>query len=43
MRTKTKLKTLSFLFSALFAAGVFAADSIGEPGRSAGEMTRLST
>jgi hypothetical protein len=42
MRTKTKLKTLSFLFSALFAAGVFAADSAGEPGRNAGGKNPLN-
>jgi len=35
MRTRTNLLTLSFLCSALFAAGVaMAADSAGEPGRS---------
>jgi len=34
MRNKTGLVTLSLLCSALFATGAFAADSMGEPGRS---------
>ena len=41
MRTKTKLLNLSLLCSALFAAGAWAADSAGEPGRSAGKKNPL--
>jgi hypothetical protein len=41
MRTRTGAVTFSFLFSTLFAAGAFAADSIGETGRSAGGKNPL--
>jgi len=41
MRTRTKLLNLSLLCSALFAAGAWAADSAGEPGRSAGKKNPL--
>ena len=34
--------TLSLLFSALFATGAFAADSIGEPDRSSGKKNPLN-
>jgi len=41
MRTKTGALTLWVLCSALFAAGAFAAYSIGEPGRNAGKQNPL--
>ena len=42
MNTKTIVTTLSFLFSALFATSVLAADSVGEPGRSSGKKNPLN-
>ena len=41
MSTRTGALTLGVLCSALFTSGVFAADSIGEPGRSAGGKNPL--
>ncbi len=41
MNTRTGVLTLSALCSALFAAGALAADSAGEPGRSAGGKNPL--
>ena len=41
MKSKTGIFTLSVLCSALFSANVFAADSAGEPGRSAGGKNPL--
>jgi hypothetical protein len=35
MKTRTRVLTLSVLCSALFTGGAFAADPVGEPGRSA--------
>ena len=42
MRNKTSALTLSVLFSALISANAFAADSAGEPGRSAGGKNPLN-
>ena len=42
MRNKTSVLTLSTLCSALIGANVFAADSAGEPGRSAGKKNPLN-
>jgi hypothetical protein len=41
MNTRTNVLKLSILCSALFATGAIAADSVGEPGRSAGEKNPL--
>ena len=41
MRIRTRVFTLSVLCSALFTGGAFAADPIGEPGRSAGGKNAL--
>ena len=42
MRTRTSVFTLSLLCSALYASGAFAADPIGEPGRSSGGENPLN-
>jgi hypothetical protein len=42
MRIRTGALALSVLCSALFAAGAWAADSVGEPGRSAGKKNPLN-
>jgi hypothetical protein len=42
MRNKTGILTLSLVCSGLIAAGVFAADPIGEPGRSSGKKNPLN-
>jgi hypothetical protein len=42
MRRKTTLISLSLLCSAMFVTGAWAADSAGEPGRSAGEKNPLN-
>ena len=42
MRNKRGAVALSVLASALFAAGTFAADSAGEPGRSSGKPNPLN-
>ena len=41
MKTRTNILTLSFLCLTLFAAGSWAADPIGEPGRSSGKPNPL--
>ena len=42
MRNKTYIFSISLLCSALLASGVWAADSEGEPGRSAGKKNPLN-
>jgi hypothetical protein len=42
MRNKTSVLALSLLWSELFAAGAFAADSAGEPGRESGKKNPLN-